>query len=532
MEKIKELLNKIKAWWDKFTSKQKSIIVMIVASVIFAFVLVVYFMSRPQYTRLGVYDTAAQASKVIDILDSAGVSHKESSDGLKIDVETKDLSAANLAIGAAGFVPSEYASLADALSGGLSTTASDKEKMYQDYLRSKLERDLEHFTAVKSAIVNLHIPEQRGTLVETKEESSAYIQLELDGTFTSTNAATVAKAVQTFLGNSNTANIVIVDFDANLLFAGGDDYSTAGIAGSQLELKNQAEAMVANQVKRVLLGTKQFDNIEVMSQLDVDFSSYEETTKEYYANEGREEGMKAHESKYDSENVDNGSAVPGAESNDGTVMVHSDYGSSQSSQSETDTDYLPNENVTYKVTPAGSIKYDDASISIAMIRYKELKEEDAKTQGLLDGTTWEKYKSENGNDVKLEVDPEFYDMVSTATKIKRENITIIAYERPVFYDKETGTIKWTNVFSIVLFVVILALLAFVVLRSMQPEKTVVEEEEELSVEQLLQTTAENELEDIDVGGKSETRRVIEKFVDDNPEAAAALLRNWLNADWA
>ena len=166
-----------------------------------------------------------------------------------------------------------------------------------------------------------------------------------------------------------------------------------------------------------------------------------------------------------------------------------------------------------------------------MIRYKELKEEDAKSQGLLDGTTWDKYKNENGSDVKLEVDPEFYNMVSTATKIKPENITIIAYERPVFYDKESGTIKWTNVFSVVLFVVILGLLAFVVLRSMKTEQPV-EEEEELSVEQLLQTTAENELEDIDVGGKSETRRVIEKFVDDNPEAAAALLRNWLNADWA
>ena len=27
---------------------------------------------------------------------------------------------------------------------------------------------------------------------------------------------------------------------------------------------------------------------------------------------------------------------------------------------------------------------------------------------------------------------------------------------------------------------------------------------------------------------SETKRLIEKFIDENPEAAAALLRNWLN----
>ena len=52
------------------------------------------------------------------------------------------------------------------------------------------------------------------------------------------------------------------------------------------------------------------------------------------------------------------------------------------------------------------------------------------------------------------------------------------------------------------------------------------------MESLLQSTPESELEDIEVETKSETRKMIEKFVDENPEAAAALLRNWLNEDWS
>lgn len=531
MDKLKELLAKVKAWWDKFTSKQKSIIISISAVVVFTFVLVIYFFSRPQYTRLGVYETAAQASQVIDILDSAGVAHKESSDGLKIDVETKDLSVANLAIGAAGFVPYEYSSLSDVLSGSLSQTASDKEKLYQDYLRSKLERDISKFTSVKSATVNLHIPEQVGTLAAQKQESSAYIQLELDGVFTSANAVTVAKAVQSCLGNKTTANIVIVDADANLLFAGGDDYSAAGIANSMIELQNQAEAMVASQVKKVLLGTNQFNNIEVTSHLIVDYSSYEENTKRFFTNDGREEGMKTHESTFESENTYDGSAVPGAESNDGTVMVSPDYAGSSSSQAEKETDYAPNETNTFKVTPAGSIDYKASSISLAMIRFNELHEEDAESLGYLEDTTWEEYKVNNTGDKRLEVDDEYYNMVANATGIDKEKVTIIAYESPVFYDKVTNPVNWTDIFSIVLFVIILGLLGLVILKSMRPAP-VVEEEEELSVESLLQTTSENELDDIDVENKSETRRVIEKFVDDNPEAAAALLRNWLDADWA
>lgn len=81
-------------------------------------------------------------------------------------------------------------------------------------------------------------------------------------------------------------------------------------------------------------------------------------------------------------------------------------------------------------------------------------------------------------------------------------------------------------------VVILGLLVFIVLRSARP-LTVEETEPELSVEEMLATTKENQpaVDDIDIQEKSETRKAIEKFVDENPEAVALLLRNWLNEDW-
>ena len=83
-------------------------------------------------------------------------------------------------------------------------------------------------------------------------------------------------------------------------------------------------------------------------------------------------------------------------------------------------------------------------------------------------------------------------------------------------------------------VAILAILILVVLRSTRP-LTVEETEPELSVEDMLATTkeatAQQKVDDIDVQEKSETRIAIEKFVDENPEAVALLLRNWLNEDW-
>ena len=55
--------------------------------------------------------------------------------------------------------------------------------------------------------------------------------------------------------------------------------------------------------------------------------------------------------------------------------------------------------------------------------------------------------------------------------------------------------------------------------------------EELWVETLLQSNPEPVLDDIEAEQSSETKKLIEKFVDENPEAVANLLRNWLNEGW-
>ena len=380
-DKLKEIPAKILEWWNKFTTRQKSIIVGAAAVVIFAFAIIMYVMSKPQYVRLITCETTSQASEIIDTLDSAGIAHKESNDGLKIDVESSQQSAANLALGSAGYVP-DALDLNDYLGGSMSTTATDKERLYNSYLEKYITQTIEAQSAVKSAKVHLSFPKDNGTLAAQKEEASAFIQLELDGTFTSANAAALAKCVATWLRNDTTANITIMDTDSNLLFAGGDDYSTAGIANSMQELQNQAESMIANQVKKVLLGTKQYNDAAVTSHLSMDFSDYKETVKEYYANSGRDEGMLSHEETYESENTNDGGGVPGTTSNGesgNTTYVSPDSSNSSSSTSETSRDYLPNESIKDTVTPAGGINYTNSSISIAAITYKEIHYEDVST---------------------------------------------------------------------------------------------------------------------------------------------------------
>ena len=131
---------------------------------------------------------------------------------------------------------------------------------------------------------------------------------------------------------------------------------------------------------------------------------------------------------------------------------------------------------------------------------------------------------------RITVDDDILDVVSKATGFPAANIAFVARTENVFFDKEGLNISASNIVQIILIIIILALLAFVVLRSMRGEKAS-KQPEELPVESLLQSQPEIELEDISAEESSETKKLIEKFVDENPEAVANLLRNWLNQEW-
>ena len=533
-DKLKEIPGKILEWWKKFTNKQRTIIVAIVAVVIFTFVIIIYAFTRPQYTHLNTFSDRKEAAAVIDILNEAGITHKESADLQTIEVLTGQISQANYAMAAAGYVPDSL-KMSDFVKGGMSVTSWEQQRQFEEYLGEKMAMMFRSLSFVRDAKVSVTLADQTGTLwaQQNSDDSTAYIQLSLSGTFSSANATAIARSAATVIGNATTANITIIDYDGNLLFAGGDDYSPAASANSLQELQEQAQITAENQTRRVLLGTNQYSTIDVKIHYQLDYATYENKVKEYYANNGMTQGLTDYEILFNSSGVNSVAGTPGTDSNgnDITDYDNPDYGSSENEETEEERHYLPNTSEKNILIPAGVIDYTNSSMAISMITRREYYEDTVKNQGLLAGITWEQFKEEHREDVRRDVDEELYQMACAATGISRDKIVIISYETPIFYDSPGLNISTTDVLSIVMIVLILLLLGFVVLRSMGTRNRAAEEEE-LSVEGMLQSTPETTMEDIDVEAKSETRKLIEKFVDENPEAAANLLRNWLTEDWS
>lgn len=530
-ERLKQILERILDWWKKFNRKQQILLVSTVAVVAVAIGLTAFFMTRPKKVELTTCEDTKQAGEVKQLLTDNSIEYEISTDGLVFTINAADEANARILLGSNSLPVSGF-TIDDALSGSFTTTEQDKDRRYQVYLEETLRETIEFLDNVNEANIRMNIPTDDGTLIAQNEPTYVSVVLDLNGEMDEEQAAGLARLVAVAVGNDTTDEITIMDTANNTLFAGGDETTAIGAANSQLTLRQKYEQAIKKSVKDVMIGTELFSNVEVGMNLDMDFSSVDIQDHEYYAPEGQSQGYLDSEQTYESSAIGGQAAVPGTDSNDDDSYVFENDNYTESSVNEVKKDYLLSEKLTKTTGGAGKINYDTSSVSVVATTYVTYNEDTMKKTGQLDGTTFDEFKANNSARVRTDVDEDFYQVVANATGFPVDNISIVAYEVPIFQYSTGSGRTVADYFQILLAVLIFALLGYVVFRSTRKEQ-LQELEPELSVESLLASTRGNDtdMEDIAYTEKSEARLLIEKFVDEKPEAVASLLRNWLNEDW-
>lgn len=533
-EQLRKILDKILEWWKKFNTKQRVLLISIIAVVILALVILAVVVSRPDYQILATCESAEDASKVSELLTEEGIGFKTSADGYTYYVDAKNKARASILLGT-NEIPSEGYDINDVVTGSFSMTTADREKLHISYLEKKIGTDLAEIDMIDSATVTLNVPNDDGTILSSQQESSCSVTLGLNDNMDEDQAAGLARYVATALGDYSTDRITIIDrATANVLYSGADENSNAGIASTQLSAKQKQQKMVENEVRSVLVNSKVFSDVQVGLNLDMSFDDSETSSHKYSTMDGSNKGPITSQSEYSSTAEGGAAAPPGTDTNDDTDYVTEDGNITSQEINETKTNYATDEEITTTKSSGGKINYETSSISVVANRYRVYDQETMEANGELEGTTWEEFKAANADAVEVDdVDGVYADLIAKATGIQAQNISFQCYEQPSFIDRDTsGDFGPSDILQIVLAVLIFALLGYVVFRSTWvPKKE--EIEPELAVEPLLESTleAQEDLEDIGYAEKSETRILIEKFVDENPSAAALLLRNWLNEEW-
>lgn len=529
-ELFERLTRQIKEYWSKFDRKQKNLIIGLSASIVVLLCLTVYFVTRPNMTTLYQDGSELEAAAIRKVLDENQLTYTSSSDGKVIEVSSKDLVKARDLLSEAD-LPSKGYTYEDAYKVSMAESDAIKKEKLKQAKENELSNTLKRIKGIDDAQVLLELPDYDRLYQANVKEAKASVLITTNSKYTNDQTASVVAILKNSVDALSDANLTVADQNGVLLY-GADADNENGRLDKNLEYKLKEEQAIENKVESSL--AQAFNNVDAMVSLVID-NNKKNSISEIYSNPlgpDSETGLinNIQESKQSSKNVNTGGTAPGVDANPGETQyaaTSSTQGESESKKEDTKVDYLVNRQTVEEEKAVGEILFDKSSIAVMVVNYKEYDRAYLEKNKLLNGQTWEEYK-DSIQPVSFNVDQQYVDIVKNATGI--DNVEIMGLQKPIFIDNVGTTIPYRQ-YAMILAVAFLAvLLAYVIYKGTEPVE-VTEIIPELSVEELLSKNIEEEVEEIQDDDGSGVRKEIERFVEEKPEAAAQLLRNWLNQDW-
>ena len=521
-ETIQQMSNQVTEKWNNLTKKQK-IEIGIGAVALIITIVVISFLMQPKYKVLFSENMESKTiAEVANILTENSVKYHVINNSTNIEVVENQYQEALMYTASSGVMESGM-TLEELLNNDMTTTPDELNVKNKEYLKNSLEKTLVNIDGVQEARVELVVPEQKNAYLQSQAESSASVFLTLSKQLTSQQCEGIASYVALGVQNLSKKNIVIIDSTGTTLYSGTEEIGTS--LGKQQELKASAENEVKQKV--VTLIGNMYDDVRISPNLILNFDEYQETNENYSSQGDDPVIAQENESKSTSTNGNTGN-IPGTDTNGGDAVTYQaeDASASESKESQKETTYAPNRQNTIYKKNAGDVDLDKSSLAVNLINNKIYKEEEM----TLAGETWSEFKEENKGQKALAVDEAVVSSIRSATGI--ENVVVNAYENPIFLDQEEYVVDYRDWIPYMLIIAVLMLVTFVFMK-FRKQEDVVEVEPELEVEEMLKAAkAQVELDEIEVKESLETKRQIDKFVDEKPEAVANLLRNWLtDEDW-
>lgn len=531
LDKLKKISAKLLEIWKKYTKRQKVIIISSVAAVFLTLIILIVILNSVTYEPLYTFEDTKTAKEAIDVLASNEIEYKLGEDDRTISVNVRKKQDAVLVLADSEIMSQQEFTVSQLLDYDLSTTSTEKMLRNHLYLQSSLNQKIKQMQGIDVATVLYFPTDKSNSILLPEKEISCSVMITTNEEFDTENEPlAIATLVAYALGNQTTDKIKIVNQYGIVLFGGPDEEIDEEKQNDRnLSYRKKVETWVSEkQFELAILNG--YSMAEIVPALDIKLDKESVLYTEYLAGEGLEQGLYDTYVKISSESTGQGGDIPGTDSNDETDYYIQTSSTGNSSYDELNIKYKPSERVTETLKSWKLFEPETSSMGLTLTRVETKTEEELELLGLLEGTTFDEYVANNSERQQLEVTDDLYELFSDASGIPRENIKITAYMQPNFIAREEVEKNWAFWLEIALAVLIAALLVFVIFRGMKEEE-VIETEPELSVERLLATTKENQsLEDIEFSDKSETRIMIEKFVDENPAAVANLLRNWLADD--
>lgn len=533
MDTLKKYWENINEKWNKLSVLNKRLI--IGASAIFVIVLSVslFFLLKTNYVQLFEEDVdSTTLSAVVGVLDDNSYKYKLTSTGNNVLVPEDALSKVKLAISGTE-LPNAKFTWKDAIdTNTLGMTDKDKQNVFLLAAKDSLAADLEMIEGVKSATVNLTLPDDDVFAIKSTQKSQAAVALTLTRTLSRNQIKAIVSHVRMSVEGLTEENISVIDSNANVLFPFDQNDETSSL-NQYDKIREERKKIVEEAVKTQL--EPLYDDVRVTVNLQMGFDKYIETSevKSSPLGEDAKVGLiqEQHLASSEGTTTSNG-GEPGYGSNDEDIsyQLQDNGAESSSSTTESDTIYALNTTTSSLEKEVGIVDLNASSLSVIVYQTKDYDYNTLNKAKTFKDITWKEYKDQiRAESNKLEIPESLIESVQLATGI--QSVTINGYIRPRFIEKTSASMStWMNIVPIVILLGIVIFVAIVLIRKTS-SVNVVETEPELSVENLLYSTKqkENDLPEIKEQVSDSYLRIAQ-FVDEKPELVAQLLRNWINED--
>lgn len=526
-ETIQQISDQITDKWNNLT-KQRKVQIGLGVIICVGLLILIVFLSRPKYKILFSENVDAKTvAQVAAVLDEQSIKYRLINESTNIEVQDSHYQQALMYTAASGTME-EGMTLEELLTNDMSTTTQQYNTKTKEYSKQTLQETLKMIDGIEKARVELVIPEEKNAYLQSQMKGSASVFLTLSKPLTSQQCEGIATYVASGVQNLEKEHIVIIDSTGETLYSGEQENLAA--LGKQQELKSSAEYQVKSKVVELL--DNMYDDIRISPNLVLDWDQYQENNTKYET-QGEDEVRGIVSSEVEAKSTTTNSTAggePGTGSNGGDIPTYQSIQSGDQSSKDTQSEinYLPNKQESIYVKNIGEVDLEKSTLSVNLSNNKIYKEEDIVPT--LTTLSWYEFKQQNKQPIPLPVDTSIVELISNATGI--QNVVVSAYENPIFLDAEKYVIDYKDFIPYIVLIALLILVAFVILKFRKQDSTV-EVEPELEIEEMLKTAKEQvETDEIDMRENLESKRQIDKFVDEKPEAVANLLKNWLtDEDW-
>lgn len=523
-EGITKLFDKVKKFWTDLEKGQKTRIFIMAGVLVAAIIITLVLTLRVDYVPLFKTTEDVNLDTVVNYLTENNISFKKGDNQIYIDSKKKlDI---EFDLSTKGIVSPDvtFADTWDKLS--LTATEGDKENLWKYYNVNDLVYKLKKFENVETATVQYSKPEKTYWVKQGEEEDkgSAYVMLKTKKTLSPDQVDAAAKVVASSLGIP-ADKITIVDQNLNPLSRDFDQTDLAR-ASTQDEMRRQRQLELESKVREFFkVGVAQndlFDTLSVSANAVLDFDTLKSNSTKYTSPKEDADALKSEEILNENvKNVDGGS-VPGTDTNpQGTTSYQTGGdGNSQYDKNHTVKEYIYNQTDEQAEKAVGKLMNDQSTMSISLWYGSRIKTADGLTAEYLD---------------------QVRQSAAAATGVPVQNITVslqkLAAEEPA---KVTLTETLGELFDRFGFYALMLILLIVMVITAIPKKKPLPKEVEaaaveaaasLAVSKAQGRQSGEEYKEINIEEQSELKKQIEKFVQQNPDAVAQLLRNWIADDW-